>query len=235
MFAYLLLAGRTFEPLPLFLATAVGAMATLAAAGWTIGRRDDVLRRRNHELAELSHRLQTLSATDALTGIANRRAFDERLAIEVAQANRYRTPLTLVMLDLDHFKQLNDRFGHVAGDEVLRGVAALLERGKRAGDLVARFGGEEFAAILPHTDARASLAWAERMRHLISALQISLPDRPDVEPLTITASFGVAGAAESSEAPRGLLDHADRALYRAKQHGRNRVVASDLERGRRAG
>src|SRR5436190_11708700 len=100
MFAYLLLAGRTFEPLPLFLATTVGAMATLAAAGWMIGRRDDVLRRRNHELAKLSHRLRTLSATDALTGIANRRAFDERLAIEVAQANRYRNPLTLVMLDL---------------------------------------------------------------------------------------------------------------------------------------
>jgi two-component system cell cycle response regulator len=231
MFTYLLLAGSKFDPVELFVATAAGAVATLGAAGWMIGRRDDVLRRRNDELRALSRRLTALSVTDPLTGIANRRAFDERLAVEVARSTRYRVPLTLVMLDLDHFKQLNDRFGHLAGDEVLRAVAAVLDREKRAGDLVARFGGEEFAAILPHTGAAASLAWAERVRGSIAALAVSTAE---LSALTVTASFGVAECVPG-EGPRRVLDDADAALYRAKRGGRNRVVTAGLSAPRRAG
>jgi diguanylate cyclase (GGDEF)-like protein len=227
MFSYLLVSGRSFDPVVLFVATAVTGGLTLGAAGWMIGRRDDVLRRRNHELADLSDRLQALSVTDALTDIANRRAFDERLDVEVERARRYHTALTLVMLDLDHFKDLNDRFGHLAGDEVLKEVAAVLEREKRAGDLVARYGGEEFAAILPHTDGRASVAWAERVRRRLAALRVPGPDGTT---LGITASFGVAEATDEQGGHR-LLDDADRALYRAKRRGRNRVVASGLVPG----
>ena len=187
-----------------------------------IGRRDDVLERRNQELRELSERLQGLSATDSLTGIANRRTFDERLAIEVARANRYRTPLSLVMVDLDHFKELNDRFGHPVGDEVLKRVAALVDRDKRLGDVVARYGGEEFAAILPHTEPRAAMVWAERLRQLIAGTEV----RSEAGALNVTASFGIAGATSDRAEPAALIEEADQALYEAKRQGRNRVVAA---------
>jgi diguanylate cyclase (GGDEF)-like protein len=220
LFLYALLQGRSFDPWDLFGMTAAGSMVTLGVAGWMIGRRDDALERRNEELRTLSERLQGLSATDALTAIANRRTFDERLAVEVARSNRYGAPLSLVMIDLDHFKELNDRFGHPAGDEVLKRVAVLIDREKRLGDVVARYGGEEFAAILPHTEARAAMVWAERVRQLIAATEV----RSDAGALNVTASFGVAGATHDSE-PGALIEEADQALYEAKRLGRNRVVA----------
>jgi diguanylate cyclase (GGDEF)-like protein len=221
LFAYALLQGRSFDPWELFAMMATGSMVTLGVAGWMIGRRDDVLERRNEDLRALSERLQGLSATDALTGIANRRTFDERLAIEVARSNRYGAPLSLVMIDLDHFKELNDRFGHPAGDEVLRRVGVLIDREKRLGDVVARYGGEEFAAILPHTEPRAAMIWAERVRQMIAGTEV----RSEAGSLNITASFGVAGAAAERARPEGLLEGADQALYEAKRQGRNRVVA----------
>lgn len=232
LFGYVLLEGRELNLVEMFLATSVGSVFTLGLAGWMIGRRDDVLERRNVELKALSDRLGALSATDALTGIANRRTFDERLAIEVARTKRYGTPLALVMVDLDHFKEMNDRFGHLAGDEVLRRVAATLDREKRRGDVVARYGGEEFAAVLPHTDARAAQAWAERVRQIIAGTKVS----SDAGTLSVTASFGVAEAgagASASDDPGVLLGDADRALYTAKRMGRNRVVAR-AHRPRRA-
>jgi diguanylate cyclase (GGDEF)-like protein len=222
LFLYALMQGRTFDPWEMFAMTVAGSMATLGVAGWMIGRRDDVLERRNQELRELSERLLGLSATDALTGIANRRSFDERLSVEVARANRYGTPLALVMIDLDHFKELNDRFGHLAGDEVLKRVAALVDREKRLGDLVARYGGEELAAILPHTEARAAMVWAERVRQLVAGTRV----QSEAGALTVTASFGVAGAASNRETPAALIEEADQALYQAKRQGRNRVMAA---------
>jgi len=220
LFLYAVLQGRSFDPWDLFTMTAAGSMVTLGVAGWMIGRRDEALEHRNEDLRALSERLQGLSATDALTGIANRRTFDERLAIEIARSNRYGAPLSLVMIDLDHFKELNDRFGHPAGDDVLRRVALLIDQEKRLGDVVARYGGEEFAAILPHTEPRAAMVWAERVRQLIAGTEV----RSETGALNITASFGVAGAPHERAEPTGLVEGADQALYEAKRLGRNRVV-----------
>lgn len=184
-----------------------------------------LLERNNRQLVSLSRRLEALSGTDPLTGLPNRRALEDRLAVEVARANRYGAPLALVMVDLDHFKQVNDRLGHGVGDEVLRRVAALLDGGKRVGDLVARQGGEEFVALLPHTDARAALAWAERMRAAVGSAEL----RTAAGPLRLTASFGVAAALAEDEAPAHLLDAADRALYCSKQRGRDCVTVASNE------
>jgi diguanylate cyclase (GGDEF)-like protein len=228
LFLYALLQRRSFDPWEMFAMTVAVSAVTLGTAGWMIGRRDDELQRRNEELRALSERLLALSATDALTGLANRRAFDERLAVEVARANRYGTPLALVMIDLDHFKELNDRFGHQAGDEVLKRVSALVDREKRLGDMVARYGGEELAAILPHTEARSAMIWAERVRQSMSATEV----RSESSTLNVTASFGIAGATPERERPATLIEAADQALYEAKRQGRNRVVASGAEQPR---
>jgi diguanylate cyclase (GGDEF)-like protein len=124
------------------------------------------------------------------------------------------------MIDLDHFKALNDQFGHRAGDEVLRQLGRLLDAEKRTGDLVARYGGEEFVALLPHAEAQAAVGWAERVRQRIAATRISFEGGT----LEITASFGVAGAAPDGAAS-DLVEAADAALFEAKRAGRNRVVS----------
>ena len=130
---------------------AVGGLgvAFLALAGWCLGRREERLERQNRHLHALTARLEALTETDGLTGIGNRRYLDAQLTVEVSRALRYHAPLTLVMLDLDHFKALNDKFGHLGGDQVLKAVAHLLTQEKRQSDVVARFGGEEFAILLP--------------------------------------------------------------------------------------
>lgn len=220
---YAVAAGATPDPGLLVAFLAAGGALALGAAGRMIGRRDDELEARNRALEALSQRLHALSVTDPLTGIANRRTFDERLALEVAVATRYRTPLALVMIDLDRFKRTNDRFGHRVGDEVLRAVGALLARECRAGDLVARYGGEEFVAVLPHTDAIAAARWAERVRAAIAGT----PVPSEVGPIRVTASFGVAAVGPQTGEPGALVAAADAALYRAKQAGRDRVVAHD--------
>jgi len=182
-----------------------------------------LVERQNRQLRRLSRKLEALSATDALTSLPNRRVFDERLGDEMARAARYGAPLALVMIDLDHFKDLNDEHGHLAGDTVLRCVATVLDREKRRGDLVARYGGEEFVAVLPHTDADAALVWSERMRRSIARIGLQV----DGESLEVTASFGVAQARGDHD-PEHLVQDADRALYIAKRGGRNRVAALPL-------
>jgi diguanylate cyclase (GGDEF)-like protein len=164
----------------------------------------------NRQLAIANERLRGLSYVDGLTGVANRRRFDE--ALEEACKNQ-RAPLSLVLIDLDHFKQLNDSQGHQNGDEALRSVAALLaERNEPRGGLVARFGGEEFAWLLPGVALDAARAEAETFRIMVR------------EQGVITASVGVsASKGTAAVTPLALVAAADAALYRAKSKGRDRV------------
>ena len=168
----------------------------------------DELRSRNARLSEIAH-------SDELTGVRNRRQFRESLAVQSSLARRLGRPLSLVMVDVDHFKAFNDTFGHPAGDEVLRAVAASLREGVRKHDEVARYGGEEFAILLPDTDAAIARALAERLRAELAARP--WPTRP------ITASFGVATMGPGDPGDSDLVERADRALYHSKHAGRDRV------------
>lgn len=165
------------------------------------------------------HALEQLSSTDALTGIGNRRQFETRLVEELRRASRYGDPLSLVLLDIDHFKRVNDRHGHLTGDVVLIEVARSLQRAVRDTDVVARYGGEEFAVLLPRTQLAGSLTVAERVRAELHRLR-PLPESN----LRITASLGVAGyPSVQPSCPSELFEAADSALYRAKRNGRDRV------------
>ena len=173
------------------------------------------------ELREKNDLLETLSVTDVLTGLANRRRLMTRLEEEVARARRYKTPLSVVMMDIDHFKQVNDVHGHAMGDEVLRNIGTMLKAGVRTTDLAARYGGEELTLVLPHTDIPAALQVAENMRERFADLE----HRLDGVTVKKTVSMGVASRDGQGDMPSAedLLKHADEALYRAKQGGRNRV------------
>ena len=167
------------------------------------------------KITELNQQLEVLATTDSLTGLHNRRAFEHSLSLEVDIVERRSTPLSLVTIDVDHFKQINDNHGHAAGDKALQTIATLLTSSARNIDVVARIGGEEFAVILPNTDAASSLAAAERMRATVANADWS--DTP------LTISLGIAMLLKS-ETASSLLARADKALYSAKQNGRNRVV-----------
>ena len=180
------------------------------------------LRQHQSELERYQQALETANAelvaernTDALTGIPNRGAFDRRLDEEVIRAQRYGNPLSLVVLDVDRFKRYNDSFGHAAGDEVLKAVASMLRDISRASDYVARFGGEEFTAVLPGTSLNGAAIMSERFRRGVA--EAPWERRP------VTISVGVAELAEGDTAS-SLLERADEALYAAKSAGRNCVV-----------
>ena len=174
------------------------------------------------QLREHMSLLERLSNTDALTQLANRRRFSETLEQELARARRYKRPLSLVMLDVDHFKRLNDSYGHQAGDDVLKSIAGLLPTTLRAQDMVARFGGEEFAIVLPETPVQQARAVAERLRSAIESRTF----RCQGHDIGVTASFGVADTrAGELGSPQQLIGAADRALYTAKTCGRNRVAS----------
>jgi len=179
---------------------------------------------RTRQLKEANDVLVTLSYVDALTGVANRRRFEERLETEWKRAQRAGTAVGLVMIDIDHFKAYNDRRGHQQGDECLRMVAtALADALPRSGDSVSRYGGEEFAVILPSTDLAGTRGVAESLRARVEGLQ--LPGAAPATAAWVTISCGAASVVPSVDA--ALLDltrRADEALYRAKSAGRNRVA-----------
>ena len=175
------------------------------------------------DLEKSNLELQRASLTDGLTRVANRAAFDRRLEEEVYRAKRYKAELSLVMLDVDKFKEYNDSFGHPAGDGVLQEVARLLRSRARPSDLVARYGGEEFAVILTTTGRDSARSVAESLRATIEGGVF--PNRP------ITVSVGVAALGGQIADPDTLLQAADKALYAAKRGGRNRVVQADMVQG----
>ncbi|MBX3622755.1 MAG: diguanylate cyclase [Rhizobacter sp.] len=195
-------------------------------------RREQELERLNRERDSYAQQLQEanailaqLSETDGLTGLANRRLFDQRLEQEWQRARRHGSPLALLMVDVDHFKRLNDTLGHLAGDECLRRVARVLKGcGMRSSDLVARFGGEEFALLLPHTTREEAAAVAARCLAAVDAQGLANPGAPPGSPVTVSIGLGMARFAEGAEAS-SLVREADQALYRAKSLGRHRVEA----------
>lgn len=182
---------------------------------------DDIVAQRTAELERLVDEVHKLSRTDALTACLNRRAIDERLPAEVERAQRYGRPLAVVFADVDHFKQINDRLGHAAGDEVLRRVAQTCRAALRNEvDWLARFGGEEFLIVLPETGLDSATAIAQRLRESIAALVVPVAG----EAVHLTASFGAAQYRQGDTA-QDLLARADGWLYQAKTDGRDRVVS----------
>jgi len=170
--------------------------------------------------AYLMDLLSRKAMIDGLTGLWNRRYLDSRLAAELSHARRSGKPVSCILLDIDRFKSINDRFGHPVGDEVLRMVTVALTGGCRAEDVVCRYGGEEFALLLPNTDESADAELAERLRAAIDATAMMSKGKE----VKVTGSFGVAQLQTDSDS--SVLDTADKALYDAKQSGRNRVCVA---------
>lgn len=191
---------------------------------------DDLERRvaeRTRDLEEANRKLEELSNTDGLTGLSNRRRFDAVLASESARAKRTGLPLALIMLDVDHFKKYNDRYGHQAGDDCLQSVATMLKaQARRAGDLAARYGGEEFAIILADTDVGTAQSIAEKVRKTIEAIEIP-HELSSFGKVTVSIGLTLIVPGSGLDAA-GLLRTADEALYRAKHDGRNRIFSALL-------
>jgi diguanylate cyclase (GGDEF)-like protein len=167
--------------------------------------------------------LEIENATDPLMGIYNRRHFDQRMREETARARRYNLALSLLMADIDHFKKINDTYGHQAGDVVLAGIAALFSREVRKSDILARYGGEEVVIISTNTNLDGARVLAERIRTRVEASAFPTGDRGVTQSIRCTVSIGVAILSGGSGGPEALLAAADAALYRAKEKGRNRV------------
>jgi diguanylate cyclase (GGDEF)-like protein len=173
-------------------------------------------------LALESHRLYELSVMDGLTRIYNRRYLDQRLSEELSDSRRHKRPLTIGLLDLDHFKKLNDQYGHQAGDKVLCDVTETISEMLREHDVVARYGGEEFALVLSSTPRSAGLDLGERVRQRIAEQGFTYGEQV----LPVTISLGLASFPEDGTTRESLLKAADKALYKAKEAGRNRVMVA---------
>jgi diguanylate cyclase (GGDEF)-like protein len=180
--------------------------------------------------ARLFEQTERLATTDGLTGLLNHRAFQARLDEHLAQAQRYGKKLSLILCDIDHFKAVNDTYGHPVGDVVLKGVARTLGRDARTTDVVARYGGEEFAVVLPETDAAGALVIAERIRERVAALSLDTGQGP----LAVTMSLGVATFPGDGARKAELVERADACLYEAKRGGRNRSVSAAVRARTRA-
>jgi diguanylate cyclase (GGDEF)-like protein len=183
------------------------------------------VKRLQDELMLKNATLAQLSSIDGLTGLRARRFVDDVLNIEFLRARRYRTPLSVVMADVDHFKKVNDEYGHLAGDTVLRGVSEVVRCMVRTTDVVGRYGGEELIVVGPQNDVAGAAVLAERLRGAIEAARFEFGD----EKLSVTVSFGVAEYQRHMKSAEALIEAADRALYAAKQRGRNQVKLASVE------
>jgi diguanylate cyclase (GGDEF)-like protein len=190
-------------------------LAISALLFWLIGSLATIVRLRDELLEQATH--------DPLTGLYNRRYMEEWLRHELHRARRHGRPVGAVMLDVDHFKRVNDRFGHEAGDVVLREIALAVKRAARKSDIVCRYGGEEFLVLMPEAALRDAARKAEELRGAVGAMRLESRGRP-VGPITI--SLGVAAFPDNADDADALLRCADDALYAAKQAGRDRVAVS---------
>jgi two-component system, cell cycle response regulator len=187
------------------------------------------LRERNQQLESMIHRVEALAITDPLTGLYNRRRFADVLRREFAVTKRYHNVLSCLMIDIDHFKRVNDKYGHDFGDSVLKEVAAALLHNVREVDLACRYGGEEFAILLPHTSKDSALVVAERISKCVRCLNLAC----QAEALCITLSIGIASTRDvTTNEAEELVRSADVALYEAKRLGRDRIelFAADTAR-----
>lgn len=222
--------GRLGRAVTLFRSTSLESLARegeLRAKQLELERYQAELETKAAELERANKKLAKLSKIDGLTGIANRREFDTVLAKEWSRMQRQKAPLALIMLDVDHFKQFNDRFGHQLGDDCLRLVGAVLNDSvHRASDLCARYGGEEFCVLVPNALLNEAFHLAEKIRCAIAQSSIELPK--EARAVTVTVSLGVASFIPSDEQlPSDLIRFADEALYHAKQNGRNQTAVHD--------
>jgi diguanylate cyclase (GGDEF)-like protein len=177
------------------------------------------------ELQDKNRELEELNTQDALTGVRNRRYFDKKITMEYRRSRREQTLLSILMLDIDHFKNVNDSYGHLVGDEAIKFVAdTIVQQLKRPSDIICRYGGEEFAVLLPNTDPPGALLVAEEIRQAICAKALNT----SAGEIKITISCGVFSAIASAQIdPHQYTDNADKALYQAKQAGRNCVVLAE--------
>jgi two-component system, cell cycle response regulator len=188
--------------------------------------RTQMRRKRYHDLLQEDYqRSLALALTDSLTGLYNRRYLTSHLESMVERARTGAKPLSILMIDIDHFKVINDTHGHAAGDDVLRAIAAEIGRSVREFDLTARIGGEEFVVVMPDTTGAAAMAVAERLCVTIAENQVQAASFK--QPLSVTASIGIATLLAPTESASNLLSRADEAMYRAKTAGRNRVIAHE--------
>jgi len=215
------------DTLNLSLLLLLAFISTIVATGLMLGAAVDERSRAMDRLAQALHELQEQASTDPLTGLANRRYLWEFLLREWIRSRRKEGALAIIMMDLDYFKRINDTFGHEAGDVVLTEIAVLLKAQVRGSDVACRFGGEEFALVLPDASLDAVQRRAEDIRAAISRLDLKYRDQPLG---SITASFGIARAPDHAGDPESLLRASDQALYEAKAAGRNRVVINSAQR-----
>ena len=201
----------------------VGAAYEHDARMEALEERVNTLHRENADLVAKNKWLSDISARDSLTGLYSRWFVMEKIDSEINRALRHGYPMSVLMIDLDHFKDINDSFGHLAGDEVLKSVGKVLKESCRVYDVPGRYGGEEFCVVLPETRVRNTTTVAERIRERLATTQLPLGGQS----VTVTASIGIAGTDSLGEegvlSASALVERADRALYAAKHHGRNRI------------
>ncbi|MGE5708146.1 MAG: diguanylate cyclase [Bacteroidota bacterium] len=214
--------GLPYKPSDLKAMTRLSGQAAIAMSGMRLIEESKRDRTRLSTLLRLYFEAQQKAVTDGLTGLFTHAYFQEQLTLHCFEANRYSEPLALMLIDIDHFKSFNDTYGHQMGDEVLRQVAKVVRDAVRGCDVVARYGGEELAVIMPKTDLSGASSLAERIRAVIA--EISIRDLAGSPIRQVTASVGVAELPELQDAaPADLVERADQALYEAKRNGRNQV------------